>query len=403
MKSQNNLFVIMHKTSQNEIQQRRTHNILLVAEIIIELFMIYITVVELRTSNNHNFSFKIGLFAYIVYYFAIILISLLTKKNLVPSIMLNIAFLYGFTYTFLHGSVDIFGSLWMIIMPSLSMYIANFAVSFWSCFVYGVAITIMTFHPASREILLNTYTPIFLSRYYIIYWIDFFISAAAMLQLHVMRYNQNRYNDRLENAIRKEREKVSSISMQTILSINNAVQAKDLYTGQHSQRVAHFACLTAEKLGWPQEKIRELNTIALLHDIGKIGVDENILNKPSKLSDDEYSQMKQHTVIGGNILKGLTLIPNVDLGAAHHHERYDGNGYPEKLKGENIPIEARIIGIADAFDAMSFSRVYRQKCDLDYVKNEIIKGKGSQFDPKITDAFIQVCDENNWFRDFKID
>ena len=121
------------------------------------------------------------------------------------------------------------------------------------------------------------------------------------------------------------------------------------------------------------------------------------------MTDEEYAQMKNHTVIGGTILKDLTLIPNVDLGAKSHHERYDGRGYPEGLEGKNIPLEARIIGIADSFDAMNFTRVYRPKCDLDYIKGELERGRGTQFDPELVDVFIQVCEENQWFRNLKIE
>lgn len=323
-------------------------------------------------------------------------------RNPILSLFTCIVFLTAFTAAFLFGHQDFFGALWMIITPALAMYILNFAVAFWTCILYGIIVTLLTFIPETKVILLETYSPVFISRYFLIYWIDFSISTVAMFQLHLMRYNQNRKNELLKTAVLNERNKVSSISMQTIMAINSAVQAKDLYTGQHSQRVAHFSCLIAEKLGWSEAKIQELKTIALLHDIGKIGVPEEVLNKPGRLTEEEYTQMKMHTVTGGKILKDLTLIPNVDLGAKYHHERYDGRGYPEGLIGDAIPMEARIIGIADSFDAMNFSRIYRPRCDLDYVKSEITKGSGTQFDPTIAEAFYQVCEENGWFRDFNI-
>lgn len=218
-----------------------------------------------------------------------------------------------------------------------------------------------------------------------------------MINFHNLRIKENIRHEQLLDAVKMEHNKVVTISMQTILAINNAVEAKNIYVGKHSLRVAHFSCYIGEKLGWPEDEIKRLHTIAMLHDIGKIGVDEKILNKPSKLTDEEFLQMKNHTVMGGEILKDLTLIPNVDLGAKHHHERFDGRGYPEGLSGEDIPIEARIICIADTFDAMNFTRVYRPKCDLDYVKGELLRCKGSQFDPQLVDVFIQVCEENDWF------
>lgn len=394
------LFIVMHKSSRNEAQQKQARRLLLAGEIIVELFMLLNVIVDFP---RHSFVIQVRLIVYLVIYLIGIILTILIKNPIVPSVIFDLAFLYGFSMTFMYGTYDIFGSLWMIVVTPLSMYILSFAVSFWTCVVYFLIVTFLTFYQPTRYMLSVRYSEVFLSRYYIIYFIDLLISTIAMMQLHVMRYNQNRNLERLEEAVKAEHDKVTSISMQTILAINNAVQAKDTYTGQHSQRVSHFACLIAQKLGWAEDDINELRTIALLHDIGKIGVDEDILNKPSRLTDDEYVQMKQHTVMGGSILKDLTLIPNVDLGATFHHERYDGRGYPEGISGEDIPIEARIIGIADTFDAMNFSRIYRPRCDLDYVKGELQKGRGTQFDPELLDIFVQVCEENNWFRDFNIE
>lgn len=389
----------MHKSSHTKAQRKQSRSLMLIAEILVEGFMIF-----LAFQGHSSVSFLTPyLNVYIFLYLIGIICTIFIKNNIIPSIIFNGAFLCAFTMTFYYGSLDILGAMWMIAIPALAMYILNFAISFWFCVAYSLIVTFMTFYPPTREFLLTHYSEIFLSRYFIIYDIDLTIATIAMLQLHVMRYNQNRINERLEAAVKTEHEKVTSVSMQTILSINNAVQAKDLYTGQHSQRVALFSCLIAEKLGWAKDDIEGLRTIALLHDIGKIGVDEEILNKPSRLTDEEYAQMKQHTTMGGTILKGLTLIPHIDLGATFHHERYDGRGYPEGLSGEDIPIEARIIGIADAFDAMNFSRVYRPTCDLDYVKSELEKGRGTQFDPELAGIFIEVCEENGWFRNLKID
>jgi len=395
-----NIFIVIHKSSYNEQQEKISKRIMLAAEIIVEVFMLVLSVMEFRSGSNVVKSFAVF---FVSAYIVGIVCTLLIKGNLIPSIIFNLVFLYGFSMTFYYGTHDNWGAMWMFVIPALSMYIMNFAVSFWTCLSYSIIATFFTFYPPTREVLLTHYSEVFLSRYYIIYDIDFIISFTAMLQIHMMRYNQNRTTELLEAAVKEEHDKVASVSMETILSINNAVQAKDLYTGQHSQRVSLFSCLIAEKLGWKKDDIDELRTIALLHDIGKIGVDEKILNKPSKLTDEEYVEMKNHTVMGGEILKDLTLIPNVDLGAKSHHERYDGRGYPEGLSGEDIPIEARIIGIADTFDAMNFSRVYRKKCDLDYVKGELERGKGTQFDPHLVEVFMEVCQEHNWFRDLNMD
>jgi energy-coupling factor transport system substrate-specific component len=127
-----------------------------------------------------------------------------------------------------------------------------------------------------------------------------------------------------------------------------------------------------------------------MHDIGKIGIPDSILNKPSRLTDEEYAEMKTHTTRGAEILKDFTLLDNVIDGAEYHHERYDGRGYPKGLKGEEIPLFARIIGVADAFDAMTANRVYRQKMDFDYVLGEMERGRGTQFDPRCVDILLKL-------------
>ena len=133
--------------------------------------------------------------------------------------------------------------------------------------------------------------------------------------------------------------------------------------------------------------------MALLHDIGKIGIPDAILNKPDKLTDEEYEIMKTHVLRGGEILKDFTMIENVNVGALYHHERYDGKGYCHGLKGEEIPLDARIIGIADAFDAMTANRVYRKQLNLDFVLAELKRCSGTQFDPDLVEIMLTLIEE----------
>lgn len=180
---------------------------------------------------------------------------------------------------------------------------------------------------------------------------------------------------------------------ETIFTIAMAVDAKDENTSQHSVRVSEYAVLIAERLGFDKEEKEHLRKTALLHDIGKIGIPDGILNKPGRLTDEEYDIMKSHVIRGSKILEKFTLIENVAEGALYHHEKYDGTGYVHGLKGEEIPINARIIGIADAFDAMTANRVYRNKMDMDYVLHELKRGKGTQFDPKLVDIMLELIEE----------
>ena len=185
-------------------------------------------------------------------------------------------------------------------------------------------------------------------------------------------------------------EQINKMSLQTITTIANIIDARDNYTKGHSTRVADYTALLAYKLGMNKNEIEDIHSIALLHDIGKLGIPDSILNKPGKLTNEEYQVMKNHTVIGGNILKDMSMLKDIDLGAKYHHERYDGKGYPDGLKGEQIPYIARIISVADAFDAMTSDRVYRKHLDSIIVINELEKGKSTQFDPVIADAMLSL-------------
>ncbi len=189
-----------------------------------------------------------------------------------------------------------------------------------------------------------------------------------------------------------------NMANETVMAIANAVDAKDVRTHQHSMRVAEYSVLIAQEMDCFKgiHKNRELSNLrkaAQMHDIGKIGVPDSVLNKVGRLNDEEYAQMKSHVVRGAEILKDFTLVEHVEEGTRYHHERYDGKGYPDGLKGEEIPLFGRIIGVADAFDAMTSNRVYRNHMDTDYVINEMKRGRGTQFDPDALDAFFRLIDK----------
>lgn len=196
------------------------------------------------------------------------------------------------------------------------------------------------------------------------------------------------------NELNEKNSELQDMAIQTIATIANTIDAKDEYTKGHSKRVAEICAAIAAELGMSKDEINKIRSIALLHDIGKIGIPDSVLNKPGKLTSDEYELMKQHTVIGSEILKDIKMIEGIDIGAKSHHEKYDGTGYPDNILGENIPYIARIIAVADAFDAMTSNRVYRNKLDIDYVIKEFKRCRGTQFDPKIADILIKLVEEN---------
>ncbi|WP_050992772.1 HD-GYP domain-containing protein [Selenomonas ruminantium] len=181
---------------------------------------------------------------------------------------------------------------------------------------------------------------------------------------------------------------------ETVMALAKTIDAKDAYTRGHSQRVARYARHIAFKLGWLEEEQRKIYFMGLLHDIGKIGVPEAIINKTARLTDEEYSKIKQHTVIGSEILELVAEFPELAIGARSHHERYDGKGYPDGFAGSRIPIYARVIAVADAYDAMTSKRSYRGVLPQDVVRGEIAKGRGTQFDPQFADVMLQIIDED---------
>ncbi len=207
------------------------------------------------------------------------------------------------------------------------------------------------------------------------------------------------YRNHLEYLVKKKTKEVETLSVQAILAISNAVDKKDVYTRQHSARVAKYSREIATRLGWEEDDIINLYNLALMHDIGKIGVPDAILKKPDKLTDEEFATMKTHTTMGAEILKDITIIKDVAKGAKYHHERYDGRGYMEGLKGEEIPLVARVVGIADAYDAMTSDRAYRRKLPEDVVRGELEKGRGTQFDPKLVDVMLSIMDDGIDFPD----
>jgi len=186
--------------------------------------------------------------------------------------------------------------------------------------------------------------------------------------------------------------KIELMSLQTVQTLANAIDAKDQYTNGHSTRVSQYAMILAEALGWDEERVDNLRYAALLHDIGKIGVPDAILNTPKKLKANEFEAIKTHTSIGCEILKNNTMIVGAVDVALRHHERYDGTGYPGGIAGDSISEEARIVAIADAYDAMCSRRIYRKAFSPERVREELINGRGGQFDPYFLDVFLNLID-----------
>ena len=208
----------------------------------------------------------------------------------------------------------------------------------------------------------------------------------AIEQMHIIK--------QINNELRETNEKLEKAYLETIETLRFTVEAKDTYTRGHSDRVSEYSVLLGKYLNLSEDDLHLLKVGGLFHDIGKIGVPDSILLKTSKLTDDEYSEIKNHPTIGAHILSNATIFQDAIPIVKHHHERYDGHGYPSKLAGESIPYLARIAAVADSFDAMTSRRTYRDSMPLDIVKQEIEKNKGTQFDPKIADVFLDILNNH---------
>ncbi len=215
-----------------------------------------------------------------------------------------------------------------------------------------------------------------------------------ILSLHKLQTSLENEVRRRTAELEESRRKHEILSLQVVKSLASAIDAKDRYTNGHSSRVAQYSKEIAHHAGKSIEYQDEIYFVALLHDIGKIGIPDNILNKNTKLTEAEYEIIKQHPNIGVEILKNITEMPNIEIGAHYHHERFDGKGYPEGLAGNEIPEIARIIAVADAYDTMTSRRSYRDVLPQDVVREEIAKGRGLQFDPVFTDIMLKMIDED---------
>ncbi len=208
----------------------------------------------------------------------------------------------------------------------------------------------------------------------------------AIEQMNIIR----EINEKLQNAYTA----LENAYLETIQTLRFSVEAKDVYTRGHSDRVSAYSVLIGKYLNLSEEEIKILKIGGLFHDIGKIGIPDSILLKESKLTDDEYSEIKNHPTIGAHILSNASIFKDMIPIVKHHHERYDGRGYPSGLQGENIPLLARIAAVADSFDAMTSKRTYRNSLPIEIVKEEIEKNRGTQFDPKIADVFLEILNNH---------
>lgn len=221
---------------------------------------------------------------------------------------------------------------------------------------------------------------------------------SRILELYHYQKSLQQEVDRKTAELRESNRKVTNVLSQMMMALGSAIDAKDAYTNGHSERVARYSGELARRMGKSTQEINDIYYIGLLHDIGKIGIPDYIINKAGKLTEEEYELIKNHPNIGADILSSITEMPGISFGAHWHHERFDGKGYPDGLAGEDIPEVARIICVADAYDTMTSKRVYRDILPQKVARDEILKGRGTQFDPVIADYMLEMIDEDTEYQ-----
>ena len=219
---------------------------------------------------------------------------------------------------------------------------------------------------------------------------DKFDQLLLLIESGIKSIEQMKTIQKINEQLQNKNDELENAYLDTIGILRQTVEARDSYTRGHSDRVSEFAVLIGTKMGLDEQTLHTLKIGGLFHDIGKIGIPDSILLKESKLSDDEYSQIKNHPTIGAHILGNATVFQDIIPIVKYHHERYDGRGYPSQLAGTKIPLVSRITAIADAFDAMTSKRTYRDAVPIEKVKEEIERCSGTQFDPEIATLFLDI-------------
>lgn len=358
--------------------------------LLLAIFSLVMTLINLRIGNV---AMTVSTVILCAIFFLTYLSSVKTGKRAFPILLCMVVVMVILTYFIFSGGNNGFAILWTLAVPMFLMASLGVKAGTVMGLYFQIVVVILFWTPLRHHVEMY-YTETFMQRYPILYLCILIISFAVMLSNKKDQMIIDIHQDELEEAVSNERENVARITFETIATITRTVDAKDHYTRDHSTRVANYSVLIAGELGWEEHDIDKLYYAARLHDIGKIGIQDNILKKAGRLEDHEYEIMKTHTTIGAEILSGLSFIEGAVEGALYHHEKYDGTGYPFGLRGESIPIFARIICIADAFDAMNSDRAYRNRCNEEHILRELEKGRGTHFDPQIVDAIFSCLDKH---------
>lgn len=303
-----------------------------------------------------------------------------------------------FTIYTVTGAMDGAAVLWTFLLPIGMSYFVSVKYGIILSAYYTVFFVIFFYTPLWASMHVE-YSVGFVSHFPVIFAAMTMLTSIAMIQYHRGVLLENDYADQLtaevdrQTRIACERaDRLEALSEEMVQTLAVTIDAKDKYTKGHSFRVSWYSVALARALGWADIEVKALEREALLHDIGKIGVPDAVLNKPGRLTDEEFVVIQSHTMVGDGILSRSEGLRDAAIVARHHHERYDGAGYPDRLAGDAIPIHARVVAIADAYDAMRSDRVYRKGLARNVIREELIRGRGRQFDPDFLDVFLTLFD-----------
>ncbi len=338
------------------------------------------------------------------------IVTTITKRTrffFIIGYILSFAMEFVFLFT---GGQEGFGIFWMCIITFFTFFTNKKRVFFTVNTFYLFFVILGFWSPLSQ--FCYQFSSTMRVRFPILYMIEFVFASIIRIRIAKVEHNRNMLFDRLiglQNNLQQQveertkelnEEKINSekLLIEVTQALATTIDAKDRYTSGHSRRVAEYSKRIAELLGKDKKTQQEIYFIALLHDIGKIGIPDEIINKRDNLTEEEFNLMKKHPEIGYEILKNITTMPNLEIGVRWHHERLDGKGYPDGLSGDKIPEYARIISVADAYDAMTSNRSYRRYLPQTVVRRELEKGSGTQFAPEIAAKMIEIIDADTEYK-----
>lgn len=373
---------------ETEKTMRSTKNLVLLVSLIL---MLCSFVMSIMNAFKASWLMLISTVVLSVIFFVCCLICLIRYNHRIMACILGCTIIGLFSFYLIIGGNAGFSIDWILLVPVAYTTLFGVRAGLLVGGYFWIFIFVCLWSPVNN-LLPYTYPDEVKMRFPILYTCGFLLAIVIGVRRKKMQIDQMKYELHLSNAVATERGRVERISLDAVSSICHALDARDPYTKKHSDHVAEYSQMIAKSCGWDDKKLELLVRAAKVHDLGKIGTPDAILKKSGPLDEEEFSIMKQHVAVGAQIAAEFISMPELAVGAQYHHERYDGKGYLDGLKGDEIPIEGRIIGIADAIDAMSSDRIYRKKRSKESLIKELNNGAGLQFDPKMVEVALNLIE-----------